>query len=346
MVEETEIWICTIKNPIELLPSLLALSEQIRNIGTMASQLSVRIIYNGDKLTASQLSETSLAVDECIKNYPVIIDISEPLSLSAARNFALNISNADWGIYIDDDVVLNKDFVKYVYRAIDSANQNKCFLFGGRIELSGIPKNLDNLHRIFLSELDYGSPSRVLENEFINGACFGVNRKKILEMSLKFNDQLGRKGSLLLSGEDSLLVSQVRRMGASVWYENDLIVTQIVEPERLSSSWLLKRITWEAITDNIIASNLGTKGNSLNAPERNPTHNEIVRIMKLKQLFTSALNGEIGILDSEELVLKLHDMPRSLLIRSRATITRIRRSHLVRSIFFSRRIRHYFGRQR
>lgn len=297
MKKAVEIWVCTIKDPMELLESLSVLSNQVNEFQETMHEFSVRIIYNGTSITLEKLEETKLSFSKSIVTFPVYINLSDSFNLSAARNYALNNSMAEWGVYVDDDVILSEDFLKFLYHGINQATQNDCIIIGGRIELTGIPNHLNDLHKVFLSQLNYGAPSRVLTKEFVNGACFGVNRKKILEMSLKFSDQLGRKGSLLLSGEESLLLMQVREMGGRIWYENDLLVRHIVEPERLTSSWLLRRVMWEAVTGNIIRSNLTKKEIVLHNRASLPSSDEVRAIFEMKKIFESALSGDTSILD-------------------------------------------------
>lgn len=298
MGKSLEIWICTIRNPSELTSLILPLARDYEDDQIMTGLVSVRIIYNGAELNSSELHLAESIFHDTIKNLSVKVDSSQPLSLSSARNFALNNSIADWGIYIDDDVIVEPGFIKCALRAVEQANKYDCVLLGGKVELSGVPIGLEEIHRIFLSQLDYGTPSRVLDSEFVNGACFGLNRKEILGMSLQFSEQLGRKGSLLLSGEESLMISQVRKLGGQVWYENELRVNHLVEPERLSTPWLLKRVSWEAITASIIRANLGSNSRDSIEYPNYPSHDDVMNILKQKSLIESALDGDTRILNS------------------------------------------------
>ena len=331
MAKSVEIWICTIRNPSELMSLISPLARGCEDDQIMTGLVSVRIIYNGAELNSSELLLAESIFHDTLKNLSVKVDSSQPLSLSSARNFALNNSIADWGIYIDDDVILEPGFIKCALGAVDQADKYDCVLLGGKVELSGVPVGLEDIHRIFLSQLDYGTPSRVLDSEFVNGACFGLNRKEILGMSLQFSEQLGRKGSLLLSGEESLMISQVRRLGGRVWYENELRVNHLVEPERLSTSWLLKRVSWEAITASIIRANLGSNSRDSVKYPSYPSHDDVMNILKQKSLIESALDGDTRILHSFGPEYKWESYKVRLTSICRNLSKRVRASHFFRS---------------
>jgi hypothetical protein len=325
-----EIWICTTRNPLELMSLISTIESDCEEGQLMTGLATVRVIYNGSEVSSSELLATESIFSKEIKNISTKINSSQPFSLSSARNFALYNSTADWGIYLDDDVKLTPGFLKSAIQAVDHATENHCVLLGGRVQLSGAPLGLDEIHKIFLSQLDHGSPSRVLESEFINGACFGLDRSKILEMSLQFSDQLGRKGSLLLSGEESLLTSQVRELGGSVWYEHNLNVNHVVEPERLTANWLLKRMAWEAVTGNIIKANLGSIHFEPTECKCHASHDDVMSILKYKRLIESALEGDIRILDS-------------FLPKAKSCISFLKISYIFRNFIQRTKAHHFFS---
>jgi glycosyltransferase involved in cell wall biosynthesis len=291
VLERVELWICTVSNPLELKKFIARVHEydnQKKN-----PVISIRFIYNGVDINRIELQNIAENLRREFPDTLIEVDLSPQLSLSDARNYAINFSDADWGIFLDDDTQIDGDFCNNLVVAIQDAAKRECVIVGGKICLSGVPSNLHPIHATFLSGLDYGDPDRVLRKEFVNGACFGLNRKWILDNTDLFSNQLGRKGSLLLSGEESLLISKVRSLGGSIWYANSLVVQHEVDFDRLTPNWLLKRLAWEAVTDSVIREILEKASKSKVSIMENalPTSEQVNIFLELRTLFTYALSG-------------------------------------------------------
>jgi hypothetical protein len=60
-----------------------------------------------------------------------------------------------------------------------------------------------------------------------------------------FPDTAGRFGPVLLSDEDVRLAWRLQQEGHSVRYESDIVVEHQIQPDRLTSAWLLRRMFWQ-----------------------------------------------------------------------------------------------------
>lgn len=77
----------------------------------------------------------------------------------------------------------------------------------------------------------------------------GVNMtfdKKMLR-TLRFDEKLGRKGTNLISWEESKFFRELMRQGGQVVYLSNALVYHFIPPERLTKTWLKKRHEAEGV---------------------------------------------------------------------------------------------------
>lgn len=163
-------------------------------------------------------------------------------------------SSSEWIFFVDDDAIPAPGLMQAINDTLRKSSE-QCVIIGGAIDLHS-ERKIPKLVRGYLSALDYGTETKTLTNEFVNGAIFGV-RSEFLKSVGGFSTSLGRQAGTLLSGEDSLLIYQARQAGKEVVYSGALRVTQVVPDERLRLSFLIKRIFWEEITQSIIRGQMG-----------------------------------------------------------------------------------------
>jgi hypothetical protein len=171
-------------------------------------------------------------------------------NLSEARNKALGESTREWILFLDDDCTVDPSILVELGKTITECQVNGIKLAGGRVLLTG-DEGLTEFHKAWLSKLDLGSPSRVIQNSYVNGANFLVNRKEGL-LAGGFDNSLGRQRNLLISGEETDLINRVTKKYPNVYYNHNQVVTQIVPTNRRDRSYLGKRIMWEAVTRALI----------------------------------------------------------------------------------------------
>lgn len=288
-----DVWICTIGDAETVRPILSALAKSVQ-IANHDFSLNVVVVFNG--VSQAVESEPRLVASYSSSGFTLSVLDSEKYDLSRARNTALEASSSEFGIFIDDDVEIPEDFVTELYLSVLNCKLHHARLFGGRITLLNVPENIDPIHAVYLSELNYEKPNRILKTEFINGACFGLDVSWVREHNLNFNTNLGRKGSILLSGEESLLISEVRSKGGTIWYQHDLQVFHKVDKGRLTSNWLAKRLAWEAVTQSIIHDLQTTSyGETLRESDYVvPKVGVVHEILRNTQLFGRYLSGDFN----------------------------------------------------
>jgi glucosyl-dolichyl phosphate glucuronosyltransferase len=237
-----DIVVCTISPP-ELFPNLQNLVSQSSKMDT-----TITIVVNGSKQSLEAWASFTP------KNPNTQILFSDPFNLSAARNKGWLSSKSKWIFFIDDDAIPAPDLLVNIERVVREIPE-ECVIVGGAIDLKS-DRKIPNLVRGYLSALDYGYDTKLLNTEFVNGAIFGA-RASFLGSVGGFSTSLGRQAGTLLSGEDSLLIYQARLSGKEVYYSGSLRVTQVVPEERLRLSFLIKRIFWEEVTQSIIRTKMG-----------------------------------------------------------------------------------------
>jgi glucosyl-dolichyl phosphate glucuronosyltransferase len=168
--------------------------------------------------------------------------------LSYARNCALRHARGQIACFLDDDVIVNEDWLEAVISAFEKYSPA---VVGGRSYLI-YPDNQKPLwlpidKESLLSRLDYGEQTLVDTDKDLYGLNFSVLKDIALDAG-GFDTRLGRSGNSLNSGEEKDLLLRLRNMGKIAVYEPKAVVGHIVHPERLKKSWFFRRIYAGAIS--------------------------------------------------------------------------------------------------
>jgi len=173
---------------------------------------------------------------------PRLRSVFEPQQgLSHARNRALREAQGQIVSFLDDDVLVDPDWLSAVVGAFERYQAD---VVGGKSYLiyrSRRPSWLSEHYEFFLSRLDYGDRAIVGVDQDLYGLNFSVRRGTILRAG-GFDPSLGRCGSVSLrSGEESDLLRRVRALGGVVVYEPRAVVGHIIAGDRLRMKWFLRR---------------------------------------------------------------------------------------------------------
>lgn len=184
---------------------------------------------------------------------PRLRSVFEPRQgLSHARNRALHEAKGQIVSFLDDDVLVDPDWLSAVAAAFE---EHSATVVGGRSYLifrSQRPGWLPPHYEFFLSRLDYGDQVIVNTDNDLYGLNFSV-RKDVAVQVGGFNLSLGRCGPVSLhSGEESDLLRRIRARGGVVVYEPRALVGHIVLQERLTMKWFLRRAFTAGIDTEIM----------------------------------------------------------------------------------------------
>ena len=174
--------------------------------------------------------------------------------LSESRNIAIDKCTTDLIFYTDDDAIANFDILEnFKSKFLKFQNLAVC---GGKVAPKWISERPDwlndNLLK-FLSIQNSDSKNVILteeSEEYIVGTnmCF---RTSILKKSEGFNAALGRRGKILMSGEEDELLSRLKQNYICV-YSSDCLVYHKIFPERLEENWFIKRCAWQLISNKFV----------------------------------------------------------------------------------------------
>jgi glycosyltransferase involved in cell wall biosynthesis len=193
-------------------------------------------VYNVLVIDNNSTDQTKEVVQDFMVEHPNLKYVFEAnVGLSNARNRALQQCETKWIVFIDDDVLLNPDFIE---RALFLTGQQLYIFIGGKVisKRNGdaprwLPENLNN----------FEYPIEVLgliEPSFVIGANMMMQRS-IAEAAGGFPTELGMKGGEIRYAEEDHLQMKLRKMGYHIAYDPELVVTHRVHPEKFKLNWHL-----------------------------------------------------------------------------------------------------------
>ena len=163
--------------------------------------------------------------------------------LSNARNKGLEAAAGDIVAYLDDDVIVDGNWLSAVQKAF---NDSACMGMGGRIKLHLTHSKPDWLQESgpyavagVLGAFDRGQEARA-----IRIPPFGGNmafRKAAFQGHGKFRPDLGLAGSSRMLGEDTEFCTRLITAGEKVVYSPDAVVYHAVDEKRLTKRYLRSR---------------------------------------------------------------------------------------------------------
>lgn len=164
--------------------------------------------------------------------------------LSYARNCGVRESKGDIIIYVDDDAVVNKEYLR-TYAEFFSRN-HEAAAAGGPITPqyeTEEPEWMSHYTRMLLTgALDLGSKER----EFPKGAFPGggnvAYRRSVFDQIGLFNVELGRKGNSLIGAEEKDLFDRMGSQGMKFYYLPNAILYHIIPEHKLTKDYL-KRLS-------------------------------------------------------------------------------------------------------
>lgn len=174
--------------------------------------------------------------------------------LSHARNVGWRAARGDLVAYLDDDAIACESWLSAVVAAFRSVAPPPAGL-GGPVRLQWDlpePAWMNAPLRQPLGAVDWGSaPRKLLPSEWIIGAnC--IYSRKCLERLDGFDERLGRKGSCLLSGEETLLQRRIEDAGGFLYYVPAAAIRHRVTPDRTCPEWFYRRYFWGGVSDAVL----------------------------------------------------------------------------------------------
>lgn len=172
------------------------------------------------------------------------------LGLIYARQVAIEVTNSEWLVFVDDDNELSNNYLETVLESI--ANNPKLGCFGGKLLLPSKTK-YPQWTEVMLPYLGIKDAGDEVLSSCVNywgeweppGAGFVINRevldlfqRRLASLSTKF--VLGRQGNSLLSAEDSMITRGAYELGLDCAYQPKLQLIHHIKPQRFAFLYLLR----------------------------------------------------------------------------------------------------------
>ena len=194
--------------------------------------------------------------------------IYEPkLGLANARNTGVQAAAGDIVALIDDDAVAD---ARWLSALMDIYREHGPACVGGPVVAQwprSPPAWLAKELHLYLTIVDMGDSVRELFGlEYPAGTNISFKKAAVLEVG-GFDPRFGRKGSLLLSGEEDDLCARLETAGYRRFYTPHAIVDNPIPEERLTRKWFLSRGYWQGRTSALRGGSPIYVGADLVAPD-------------------------------------------------------------------------------
>lgn len=228
-----------------LLETLESVAKAIKNY--KGDDVEVIVVDN------NSTDDTAKVVQQHVEEHPEITlkFIREPRQgLSYARNTGMKNAYGSILCFIDDDVLVSENWLTEIEEAFYLDPKVGCV--AGRIKLKwpggSPPKWLSERYYAYYSGFDWGDRNLILPfgTDFY-GANFALSRAAVERIG-GFRTDLGRKGTNLLSGEDTEYASRLWRHGFVIAYSAKGWVWHQVPASRVKFSWLWRRCLWGGVS--------------------------------------------------------------------------------------------------
>lgn len=192
--------------------------RRLQQLSLLLKSLDAQKNLPNEIIVVTDKGEKDLIASE-LKNSRIKVVESDGEGLSKARNRGIMEANGDILVFIDDDVVLTDQ--NTFSRVLDAFKDEKIAIYGVQVKpmLRNSVKLPDKFNWIF----------GCTDNEAFRpvGAFFAV-RREVFEKLGFFKERLGRKGSSLISGEETEFFIRAEKIGLKIFLDNSVVVHHIV----------------------------------------------------------------------------------------------------------------------
>lgn len=254
-----------------------------------------------DNNSSPPLNKNSFAKLETYGINVVLVSEQVPGVLNARRK-AVAVATSPWILFVDDDNVIEEDYLETGLEYAAKHNDVGCF--GGRIQLHPDTKVKNWIKPLLplLAVRDYGDNEVVsrLDNwgPWMPPSAGLFIRNEIAKRFFEVVDNnvayesLGRRGKQLKSGLDYMMVKEGPLMGYACAYVPELKLTHVLKPSRMTFGYMLK-INWAYGRSHVTIRNI-ERNRKMGYAIRKVNHLKIMAGIPLricKEFFVSPLYG-------------------------------------------------------
>lgn len=171
---------------------------------------------------------------------------------SEAKNFGIIMAQYPILILLDDDIIpQNTEWLVNITRPFEKLDAKAVC---GKILLNGDLPFQCGIFQSLFTHLDEGNTNKFLNLGHAPPHAHFAVLKSVLFSIGGYRRELGRRKSLLLSGEDDEVSLAISKLNFRIYYAADAVVSHDCNPSRFSKTFLFQRVFWQGITDVIVST--------------------------------------------------------------------------------------------
>jgi glycosyltransferase involved in cell wall biosynthesis len=159
--------------------------------------------------------------------------------LDHGRNRAIEEARGDLVVLVDDDILVEPDWLAQLIAPFSSESAHKIGVVGGEVVPvfpDGIPAWLEGSHQPLGFRSD---PGPLPPNQAPVGANFAFPKWVFVRFGM-FDTRLDRQGSRLFGGGDSQMIRRLRTVGLEAWFVPGAKVLHQISGDRLTLGYALR----------------------------------------------------------------------------------------------------------
>lgn len=230
----------TYKPKLDLITQLF---ESLHKQKLNRSYFEVLVVENGEKTPN---------LENIIKSLNINIHYlyTETAGANHARNFGIEHSNNDVIVLLDDDVIINDQYLNRVMSLFSIFNT--VGIIGGKVELKFLydkPNWIEGWFRAWLSEVNW-SNYVLNDDQYIVSANMSFTKKRWKEVG-GFDESVGLIGRDLVAANDEIDFQKdcAKGMIPGIFYDPNLVIQHLITEERGSIEYFLKKSFGQGYAD-------------------------------------------------------------------------------------------------
>lgn len=228
------------------------------------SRLAKNTIQTGWEIILVNNNSTDNTMTECERfatdygwvDYHYYVEKQQGLSF--ARNRGIEEAHGDWLVFLDDDAMVEQDYIANLQRHLQE--HPEIGAFGGQIVPffeESEPDWYSKWSMGFVSAIDRGKQVHVFpNNQFPIGANMGI-KKTVIEHVGYFNTELGRNGNNLLAGEEKDMFNRIRKEGYTIFYFPSIGVHHYIPSKRTTTEFVTRLAYGIGVSERLRTRQIG-----------------------------------------------------------------------------------------